>query len=68
MGDGQASDFGTSLAQWQAATATVLAARPTRYLTWPKDALRKMLRRNPTVAMKTVLSMDLMKKLGAAPA
>ncbi|MCH9019440.1 MAG: hypothetical protein IIA73_03650 [Proteobacteria bacterium] len=42
--------------------------RPTRYLTWSKDDLRKMLRRNPTVAMKTVLSMELMKKLGGAPA
>ncbi len=66
MADGWASDFGTSPAQWQA--ATVLAVRPARYLTWPKDELRKMLRRNPTVAMKTVLSMDPMKKLGGAPA
>ncbi len=54
MVEGQASDFGTSPARTQA--ATVLAARPTRYLTWPKDALRKMLRRNPTVAVKTVPS------------
>ena len=66
MAEGQPSDFGTSPAQWQA--ATVLAVRPTRYLTWSKGALGKMLQPNPTVAMKTVLSMDPMKKLGGAPA
>lgn len=57
-----------SFIKGSAATATVRVTRPARYLTWPKDALRKMLRRNPTVTMKTVLSMDLMKKLGGAPA
>ena len=53
-----------------AATATVRAARPTRYLAWPKDELRKLLNRNPTmdVAMSAVFSVDLTKKLGGAPA
>ena len=45
-----------------------LPRAPARYLTWSKGALGKMLQPNPTVAMKTVLSMDPMKKLGGAPA
>lgn len=53
-----------------AATATVRAARPTRYLAWPKEELRKMLQRNPTmdVAMNSVFTIDLTKKLDGAPA
>ena len=59
-----------SFIQGGAATATVRAARPTRYLAWPKDELRKLLNRNPTmdVAMSAVFSVDLTKKLGGAPA
>ncbi len=51
-----------------AATATVKAARPTRYVAWPREELRKLLRRNPTmdIAMHGVFSMDLTRKLGAA--
>ena len=59
-----------SFIQGGAATATVRAARPTRYLAWPKDELRKLLKRNPTmdVAMSALFSVDLTKKLGGAPA
>ncbi len=51
------------------ATATVRTTRPTRCLVWPKDELRKLLRRNPTmdIAMNTLFSLDLAKKLGGAP-
>ncbi|MDP6367494.1 MAG: cyclic nucleotide-binding domain-containing protein [Nitrospinota bacterium] len=54
------------------ATATVRALRPTRYVSWPKEELRKLLKRNPTMdlAMQTVFSVDLMHKLtggSAAP-
>lgn len=47
------------------ATATVRAAERTRYLCWPKEDLRQLLRRNPgmSFAMQTVLSTDLTKKL-----
>lgn len=47
------------------ATATVRVVRPTRYVAWPQEDLRKMLRRNPTmdVAMQSVLSADLINKL-----
>lgn len=47
------------------ATATVRALRPTCYVSWPKDELRKLLKRNPTMdlAMQTVFSVDLMHKL-----
>jgi hypothetical protein len=49
------------------ATATVRTVRPTRYLSWPQDELRKLLKRNPTmdVAMGTVFHMDLTQKLAA---
>ncbi len=59
-----------SFIQGGAATATVTAAGPTRYLVWPKQELRKLLRRNPTmdIAMNSVFSIDLTKKLGGAPA
>ncbi|OGL59709.1 MAG: hypothetical protein A3J27_01455 [Candidatus Tectomicrobia bacterium RIFCSPLOWO2_12_FULL_69_37] len=52
------------------ATATVRVARPTRYVAWPQEDLRKMLRRNPTmdVAMQSVLSADLINKLTAPTA
>jgi CRP-like cAMP-binding protein len=54
------------------ATATVRALRPTRYVSWPKEEIRKLLKRNPTMdlAMQTVFSVDLMHKLtggSAAP-
>lgn len=57
-----------SFIQGGPATATVRTVRPTRYLSWPRAELRKLMSRNPTmdVAMKTVLSMDLTKKLGRA--
>ena len=43
------------------ASATV----PCRYVFWPEEALRGLLRRNPNidVAMKHVFSLDLMRKL-----
>lgn len=48
-----------------AATATVKALQPTRYIAWPKDAMRQLLNRNPSMrfAMQAVLSTDLSKKL-----
>ncbi len=53
-----------------AATATVTATRPCRYVFWPKEALRKLLARNPSmdIAMKHVLSMDLTRKLAGPEA
>ena len=53
-----------------AATATVTATRPCRYVYWPKDALRKLLARNPSmdIAMKHVLSIDLTRKLAGPEA
>ena len=47
------------------ASATVTAAVPCRYVFWPKEALRGLLRRNPNidVAMKHVFSLDLTRKL-----
>jgi CRP-like cAMP-binding protein len=48
-----------------AATATVRALQPTRYIAWPKDAIRHLLNRNPSMrfAMQALLSTDLSKKL-----
>lgn len=48
-----------------AASATVEAAEPTRYLAWSKPALQDLLKRNPAMraAMQTVISQDLTKKL-----
>lgn len=48
-----------------AATATVRALRPTRYVAWPKEAIRQLLNRNPSMkfAMQAMLSTDLSKKL-----
>ena len=39
--------------------------RPTRYLVWPQDELRGLLKRNPTmdVAMQSVFNLDLVRKL-----
>jgi hypothetical protein len=47
------------------ATATVRALEPTRYVAWPKAAVRSLLNRNPSMrfAMQSVLSTDLSKKL-----
>ncbi len=47
------------------ASATVRVVRTTRYVAWPKGALTQLLKRNPTmdVAMKSVLSSDLIQKL-----
>lgn len=47
------------------ASATVTTAVPCRYVFWPEDALRGLLRRNPNidVAMKHVFSLDLTRKL-----
>jgi CRP-like cAMP-binding protein len=48
-----------------AATATVRALQPTRYIAWPKDKISKLLNRNPSmrIAMQSMLSTDLSKKL-----
>ena len=48
-----------------AATATVRALQPTRYIAWPKDAISQLLNRNPSMrfAMQSMLSTDLSKKL-----
>ena len=48
-----------------AATATVKALLPTRYISWPKDAISQLLNRNPSMrfAMQALLSTDLSKKL-----
>ena len=42
--------------------------RPTRYLGWPKKALNGQMTRNPMmdVAMKSVFSIDLTRKLAGA--
>lgn len=48
-----------------AATATVRALMPTRYIAWPKTSIRALLNRNPSMrfAMQAMLSTDLSKKL-----
>lgn len=48
-----------------AATATVKALQSTRYIAWPKEAMRQLLNRNPSMrfAMQSLLSTDLSKKL-----
>ena len=48
-----------------AATATVRALQPTRYIAWPKEAISHLLNRNPSMsfAMQSLLSTDLSKKL-----
>lgn len=47
------------------ATATVRALIPTRYIAWPKTAIKALLNRNPSMrfAMQAMLSTDLSKKL-----
>ena len=47
------------------ATATVRALMPTRYIAWPKEAIKQLLNRNPSMrfAMQAMLSTDLSKKL-----
>lgn len=47
------------------ATATVRALTPTRYIAWPKAAVKALLNRNPSMrfAMQAMLSTDLSKKL-----
>lgn len=47
------------------ATATVRALTPTRYVAWPKAAIKALLNRNPSMrfAMQSMLSTDLSKKL-----
>ena len=54
-----------SFIQGGGASATVTAAVPCRYVFWPEEALRGLLRRNPNidVAMKHVFSLDLTRKL-----
>lgn len=49
----------------QAATATVRAITPTRYIAWPQPALRALLARNPAMlsAMRSVFSAELTRKL-----
>jgi len=48
-----------------AATATVRALMPTRYVAWPKKDISQLLNRNPSMrfAMQAMLSTDLSKKL-----
>src|SRR5437763_972072 len=48
-----------------AATATVRAVDPTRYVSWSKKEIEKLLNRNPSMkfAMQAVFSTDLSKKL-----
>lgn len=48
-----------------AASATVRALTPTRYVAWPKAAIKALLKRNPSMrfAMQSMLSTDLSKKL-----
>ncbi len=48
-----------------AANATVRAILPTRYISWPKEAISQLLNRNPSMrfAMQSILSTDLSKKL-----
>jgi len=55
-----------SYLQGSKASATVRVVRPTQYVAWPKAELSSLLKRNPTmdVAMKSVLSADLIQKLG----
>lgn len=47
------------------ATATVRTVGPTRYIAWPKQDLRGLLRRNPAMSatLQTVFTEDLTKKL-----
>jgi CRP-like cAMP-binding protein len=49
----------------QAATATVRAVTPTRYIAWLQPALRRLLARNPAMlsAMRSVFSAELTRKL-----
>jgi hypothetical protein len=48
-----------------AATATVRAIEPTRYIAWPKKEIDRLLTRNPSmhIAMQGMLTVDLSKKL-----
>lgn len=48
-----------------AATATVRTVVPTRYVSWSKEELRKLLKRNPAMAatLQSVFTEDLTKKL-----
>ena len=48
-----------------AASASVFATKPCRYIHWPKEQLKSLLNRNPSmdIAMKHVFSLDLTKKL-----
>lgn len=52
-----------------AASATVRAVTPTRYIAWPKVAISGLLNRNPSmrVAMQSLLNTDLSKKLMRRP-
>ena len=58
-----------SFLQDSSATATVRTKRPPRYIAWPADELKKLLKRNPTmdIAMNTVFQLDLAKKLATSP-
>jgi hypothetical protein len=48
-----------------AATATVCAIEPTRYIAWPRKEIDRLLTRNPSmhIAMQGMLTVDLSKKL-----
>jgi hypothetical protein len=48
-----------------AATATVRAVEPTRYIAWPRKEIDSLLNRNPSmrIAMQAMLTTDLSKKL-----
>lgn len=54
----------------KAATADVVAIEPTRYVDWPRAALREFLRKNPSLVapMRLVIGTDLIAKLNRPPA
>jgi CRP-like cAMP-binding protein len=54
----------------KAATADVVAIEPTRYVDWPRAALREFLTKNPSLVapMRLVIGTDLIVKLNRPPA
>ncbi len=56
-----------SFIQGGGATATVLSTEACRYIHWPKEQLKSLLMRNPSmdIAMKHVFSLDLTRKLAS---
>jgi len=56
-----------SFLQGGSANATVSVTKPCRYISWSHEDLRKLLHRNPSmaIAMQHIFSVDLMRKLSA---